>query len=194
MHESAINQTLRRLNYVSIRWRKIWLKFKSFPVAMKTFEGIGNTEIWDRREWYCHNLGLPLLHLLLLFLLLLLLQCLGTITLFSKSPGILDKYTPFFQVQKLGFFVRFKAQYYLRLYFNIPLYQKSIRPYFFAKTWWISMKRACMRQPWTLICMRKLFSCLSIASVDGKQHLSEIVFSALVEFSLLEKYPAFRRE
>ena len=26
-------------------------------------------------------------------------------------------------------------------------------------------------------------------SVDGKQHLSEIVFSALVEFSLLENYP-----
>ena len=38
-----------------------------------------------------------------------------------------------------------------------------------------------------------LFSCLSIASVDGKQHLSEVVFSVLVAFSLLEKYPTFGR-
>ena len=30
---------------------------------------------------------------------------------------------------------------------------------------------------------------LSIASVDDKQHLSEVVFSALVGISLLEKYP-----
>ena len=29
-----------------------------------------------------------------------------------------------------------------------------------------------------------MFSCLSIASVDGKQHLREVVFSALVSFSL----------
>jgi hypothetical protein len=29
-----------------------------------------------------------------------------------------------------------------------------------------------------------IFSCLSIAQVDGKQHLSEIVLSALVRFSL----------
>ena len=34
----------------------------------------------------------------------------------------------------------------------------------------------------------------SIASVDGKQHLSEIVFSALVGYSLLEKYPIFLRK
>ena len=37
------------------------------------------------------------------------------------------------------------------------------------------------------------FSRLSIASVDGKQHLSEIVFSALVGFSLLDKYPTFEQ-
>ena len=36
-----------------------------------------------------------------------------------------------------------------------------------------------------------IFSCLSIASVDGKQHLSKVVFSALVGFSLLEKYQTF---
>jgi hypothetical protein len=29
-----------------------------------------------------------------------------------------------------------------------------------------------------------IFSCLSIASVDDKQHLSEVVFSALIRFSL----------
>ena len=32
--------------------------------------------------------------------------------------------------------------------------------------------------------MREFFSRLSIASVDGKQHLSEVVFSSLVGFSL----------
>ena len=36
-----------------------------------------------------------------------------------------------------------------------------------------------------------IFSLLSIASVDGKEHLNEIVFSALFRFSLLEKYPTF---
>ena len=36
-----------------------------------------------------------------------------------------------------------------------------------------------------------IFSRLSIASVDGKQHLSEIVFSALVGFPLFDKYPTF---
>ena len=56
--------------------------------------------------------------------------------------------------------------------------------FFFANTWWISMKRACMRRPSTFICMREFFSRMSIASVDGKQHLSEVVFSALVGFSL----------
>ena len=32
---------------------------------------------------------------------------------------------------------------------------------------------------------------LSIASIDGKQRLSEVVFSALVRFSMLEKPPEF---
>ena len=32
-----------------------------------------------------------------------------------------------------------------------------------------------------------IFSRMSIASVDGKQYLSEVVFSAFVEFSLLGK-------
>ena len=56
-------------------------------------------------------------------------------------------------------------------------------PVFFCETWWISMKRACMRRPWTFIRMREFFR-LSIASVDGKYHLSEVVFSALVGLSL----------
>ena len=30
-----------------------------------------------------------------------------------------------------------------------------------------------------------------MASVDGKQHLSKVNFSALIGFSLLEKYPTF---
>ena len=60
--------------------------------------------------------------------------------------------------------------------------EKSIRPYFFAKTWWISMKRACMIL--NLLTHAWIFSRLSIASVDGKQHLSEVVISALVGFSL----------
>jgi hypothetical protein len=38
-----------------------------------------------------------------------------------------------------------------------------------------------------------IFSRLSIVSFDGKQHLSEVVFSALVGVSLLEKYPTFGR-
>ena len=38
----------------------------------------------------------------------------------------------------------------------------------------------------------RVFSLLSIASVDGNQHLSEVVFSAFVGFSLLENYPTFR--
>ena len=33
-----------------------------------------------------------------------------------------------------------------------------------------------------------IFSCLSIVSVDGKQHLHEIVFSALLRFSLQGKW------
>ena len=37
-----------------------------------------------------------------------------------------------------------------------------------------------------------IFFRLSIASVDDKQHLREVVFSALVGFSLLGKYPTFR--
>jgi hypothetical protein len=35
---------------------------------------------------------------------------------------------------------------------------------------------------------------MSKASVDGEQVLSEVVFSALVGFSLLVKYPIFRRK
>ena len=35
---------------------------------------------------------------------------------------------------------------------------------------------------------------LSIASVDGKQNLSEVVYSALVGFLLLQKYPTFGRK
>ena len=54
---------------------------------------------------------------------------------------------------------------------------------FFAKTWWISIKRTCTRRPWTFIRMRE-FSALSIAPAYGQQHLSEVVFSALVGFSL----------
>ena len=46
------------------------------------------------------------------------------------------------------------------------------------------MKCIYMRQPWTFTLMHEFFSRLSIASVDGKQHLSEVVFSALVWFSL----------
>ena len=42
------------------------------------------------------------------------------------------------------------------------------------------MKRAFIRRPWTFIRMHEFFSRLSIASVD----LSEVVFSALVGFSL----------
>ena len=43
-----------------------------------------------------------------------------------------------------------------------------------------------MRQPWTFIR-------LLIVSVYGKQHLSVVVFSALIGSSLLEKFPTFRR-
>jgi hypothetical protein len=53
------------------------------------------------------------------------------------------------------------------------------------------MKCACIRRPWTFICMREFFSCLSIASVDGKQHLSEVVFSALIGFSLRKMVERF---
>jgi hypothetical protein len=42
--------------------------------------------------------------------------------------------------------------------------------------------------------MHEFFSCLSIVSVDGKQHLREVVFSALVRFSLLKEYLSFGRE
>ena len=55
------------------------------------------------------------------------------------------------------------------------------------------MKRACMKQPRTVIRMREFFYRLLIASVDGKQHLSEVVFSTLLEFSLLEKNPTSGR-
>ena len=35
--------------------------------------------------------------------------------------------------------------------------KKSIQPYFFAKTWGISMKHACMRRSWTFIRMHDFF-------------------------------------
>ena len=38
-----------------------------------------------------------------------------------------------------------------------------------------------------------IFSHLSVASIDSKQHLNEVAFRALVGFSLLEKYPTFGR-
>ena len=49
------------------------------------------------------------------------------------------------------------------------------------------MKRACMSdlEP-SYACVN--FFRLSKASVDGKQHFSEVVFNALVGLSLLEKY------
>ena len=71
------------------------------------------------------------------------------------------------------------------------LLEKYPTLFFFAKTWWISVKHACMRRPWILIRRREFFSRLSIASLYGKQNLREILFSALVGFSLLEKYPNF---
>ena len=46
------------------------------------------------------------------------------------------------------------------------------------------MKCTCMRQLWTFICMHEFFPHLSIVSVDGKQYLGDVVFSALVRFSL----------
>ena len=39
-------------------------------------------------------------------------------------------------------------------------------------------------EPWTFKRTREFFSRLLLASVDGKQHFSEVVFSALVGFSL----------
>ena len=45
-----------------------------------------------------------------------------------------------------------------------------------------------MSRPWTLVRMREFFPRLSIASVSGKQHLSEVVCSARVDFSLQGKF------
>ena len=39
-----------------------------------------------------------------------------------------------------------------------------------------------MRRPWTFIRMREFFPRLSIASVDGKQYLSEVQFNTLSDF------------
>ena len=50
------------------------------------------------------------------------------------------------------------------------------------------MKRRCMTRPWTFICMPDSSSRLSIASVDGKQHLSEVVLSVLIGFSVYWKW------
>ena len=70
-------------------------------------------------------------------------------------------------------------------FYNTTLLEKYPTLFIFAKTWWISMKCACMRRFWIFIHMCE-FSRLSIASVDGKQHFSEVVFSALVGFSFYE--------
>ena len=70
------------------------------------------------------------------------------------------------------------------------LYTRSgtkVSDLFFVKTWWILMKRVWMRWPWTFICMRKFFAACQVL-VDGKQHLSEVVFSALVGFLLHHEY------
>ena len=67
--------------------------------------------------------------------------------------------------------------------------------FFFVKTCWISTKHTCMRRPWTFIFMHEIFppvisvtwwqaefewnySHLSLVSVDGKQHMREVVFCA----------------
>ena len=43
------------------------------------------------------------------------------------------------------------------LYINTTLLEKYQLFFFFAKTWWILMKRVCMRQTWTFIRIRKFF-------------------------------------
>ena len=43
-----------------------------------------------------------------------------------------------------------------------------------------------------LVLYSDLFHRLPITSVDDKQHSSEVMFSDLVGFSLLERYPTFR--
>ena len=45
----------------------------------------------------------------------------------------------------------------------------------------MSIKNTCRSCPWTIIRLVN-FSRLSIASINGKQHLSEVVYSALVGF------------
>jgi hypothetical protein len=65
---------------------------------------------------------------------------------------------------------------------TIPGLLEKYPTLFFAKTWCISINHACTRWPWTFLHMSELFSCLLLVSVDGKQHLSEVVFSALVGF------------
>ena len=61
---------------------------------------------------------------------------------------------------------------------------KSIQTFFFSKTWWISMNRACMRQTWIILCMHEFFPHLSMVSIGGKQYLNEVVFSAIIRFPL----------
>ena len=68
-------------------------------------------------------------------------------------------------------------------YIYITLLEKYLTLFCFAKTWWISMKplaRGDLEPSYASV----NFSRLSIASVDDEHHLSEIVFSALVGFSL----------
>jgi hypothetical protein len=58
---------------------------------------------------------------------------------------------------------------------------KSICPCF-AKTGGFQWSSLALEPPYTCV----NFSCLSIASIDGEQHLSEVVFSALVGFSKIQ--------
>ena len=67
---------------------------------------------------------------------------------------------------------------------NYMVCYNTIQHFFFAKTWWISMKNTCMKQPWTFIFMHEFSPYLSIALVDGKQLLSEVVFNTLIRFIL----------
>ena len=61
---------------------------------------------------------------------------------------------------------------------------KSIWPFFFCKNL-VDFNEACMHEVTLNLYMHAwIFSCLSIASVLAKQHLSEVVFSALVGFSM----------
>ena len=67
---------------------------------------------------------------------------------------------------------------------------KSIRPYFFSCENLVDFNEVRLHEPTLNIHTHAwIVSRLSIASADGKQHLSETRFSALLGCSLLEKYP-----